>query len=139
MHIVKCLGVTLSQNLNWKDHVKYRLDKCIKVFWQCRKIIGKKWGLRPYNILWLYKAIVRPMLVYGSFVWWEVTKTVTVNRQLDHLQRVACLAITGGGAIPPHNQHWRHFCVFHLSKHTLCLKLKALLSASDSLWKKEIP
>lgn len=98
---VKYLGVTFSQTLNWKDHIEYRINKCIRVFWYCRKIIGKRWGLSPTNVLWLHTAIIRPMLSYGSFIWWIGSTTVTISRKLSHLQRVACLAITGAASTAP--------------------------------------
>ena len=42
---VKYLGLTLTPNLNWKEHIAYRINKCIKVFWCCKRAIGRNWGL----------------------------------------------------------------------------------------------
>lgn len=100
-HSVKYLGITLSPTLNWKDHVEYRINKCIRVFWQCRKTIGQRWGLSPTNVLWLYTDVVRPMLTYGSFIWWTGLKTVTTYKKLSHLQRIACLAVTRASNTTP--------------------------------------
>lgn len=92
---VKYLGVILDEKLTWKDHIEERMNKAIKVFWQCRSAFGKSWGLRPIVLYWMYVAIVRPILCYGSMVWSHRTKTGAVNKKLTKVQRLACLSITG--------------------------------------------
>lgn len=98
---VKYLGVTFTPKLNWSAHIQHRIDKAIKVFWCCRRAIGRTWGLSPKNLLWLFTAIVRPMIAYGAFIWWEGTALVTAKKQLCHLQRIVCLAITGATRTAP--------------------------------------
>ncbi|RZK37795.1 MAG: hypothetical protein EOO61_08560, partial [Hymenobacter sp.] len=98
---VKYLGVILDSKLNWRKHIEYRIKKCIKVFWCCRSAIGKTWGLSPKCLLWLYTAIVKPMLAYGAFSWWRGSLTAVARRQLNHLQRVAGLSITGAMSTTP--------------------------------------
>ncbi len=39
--------------------------------------------------------IIRPILTYGCHVWWEKVHLDNVQRKLNHLQGLACLAITG--------------------------------------------
>lgn len=73
----------------------------MKVFWCCRRAIGRNWGLRPQNLMWLHTAIVRPMLAYGSFIWWRGTDTAINCKRLNHLQRSICLAITGAAKTAP--------------------------------------
>lgn len=55
---VKYLGLTIDSKLNWKEHINYRISKCIKVFWCCKRAIGRNWGLSPTNMLWLHKAVI---------------------------------------------------------------------------------
>lgn len=98
---VKYLGVTFTPKLNWNTHIEHRINKCLRTFWCCRRAIGRNWGLSPQNILWLLTAIVRPMLSYGAFIWWEGTLTATNQKKLNHLQRVICLAITGAAKSSP--------------------------------------
>jgi ribonuclease HI len=92
---VKYLGIVLDSKLNWQSHIEYRVKKCLKVFWCCRSAIGRTWGLSPKCVLWLYNAVVKPMLAYGSLVWWPGTNTASARKRMNHLQRVACLCITG--------------------------------------------
>lgn len=98
---VKYLGITLDSKLNWSEHIENRLNKCIRIFWSCRSAIGKSWGLSPKSILWIYTAIVRPILTYGAFIWWTGTKTATIRKKMNHLQRMVCLACTGAMSTTP--------------------------------------
>lgn len=41
------------------------------------------------------------MISYGAFIWWKGTLTLSANRLLNHLQRTACLAITGASSSCP--------------------------------------
>lgn len=113
---VKYLGVILDQKLNWSNHISYKIDKCLRVFWSCRTAIGKTWGLNPKCLLWIYESIVKQMLAYGAFVWWQGTKVIIPNirAKLNHLQRVASLCVTGAMSSTPqiaidtlHFQNWK--------------------------------
>lgn len=92
---VKYLGVILDSKLNWSSHLDNKLNKACITFWQCKRMIGKKWGLSPKIILWLYCAVIRPMITYGAVVWWPRTKLATASVKLQRLQRLACMATTG--------------------------------------------
>ncbi|XP_055585899.1 uncharacterized protein LOC129738667 [Uranotaenia lowii] len=61
----------------------------------CLKGVGKKWGLRPKIIHWIFTAIIRPKISYASLVWWTKTVQATARKKLAKLQRIATLAITG--------------------------------------------
>ncbi|WP_333765066.1 reverse transcriptase domain-containing protein, partial [Streptomyces sp. IBSBF 2390] len=67
----KYLGVIIDSKLTWKDNAMERVKKSINAFYACRSAFGKSWGLSPKIILWIYKAIIRPILMYGAIVWWH--------------------------------------------------------------------
>lgn len=92
---VKYLGVVLDSKLLWNKHLDHKLNKCTIAFYQCKKMIGNKWGLSPKITLWLYTAVIRPMLAYGALVWWTRTELSTTANKLQRFQRLACSAITG--------------------------------------------
>lgn len=92
---VKYLGLILDSKLNWSNHIDKRIEKASIIFWQCRRMIGKRWGLKPKIILWLYKTVIRPLICYGAAVWWPRTKLVTAVNKLASFQRLACVAATG--------------------------------------------
>ncbi|XP_048004470.1 uncharacterized protein LOC125240570 isoform X2 [Leguminivora glycinivorella] len=92
---VKYLGIILDDKLNWSKHLEQKLSKATVAFWQCRRMVGKKWGLAPHIILWLYKMVIMPMISYGAIVWWPRTKQTTAIDKLNKTQRLACVATTG--------------------------------------------
>ena len=98
---VKYLGVILDKKLDWKPHIEERSKKACMLYGQCRKVIGKKWGLRPKCIYWIYSMVIQPYLTYGSIVWWQKTELNSVKTKLNHLQRLVCLGITGALSSTP--------------------------------------
>jgi hypothetical protein len=51
--------------------------------WQCRRAIGKTWGLRPKVVYWLYISVVKK------------TTQSSVVLKISRLQRLACMCVTG--------------------------------------------
>jgi ribonuclease HI len=98
---VKFLGFILDSKLSWLPHFETRFKKACMVFGQCRRVFGKTWGLTPKSLRWLYTMVVRPIITYGSLVWWKRAQKVTVISKLCHLQRLACLGITGAFCTTP--------------------------------------
>jgi ribonuclease HI len=92
---VKYLGVILDSKLTFANHVQQKCCKALKAYWQCRRAIGSKWGLRPRVVHWLYTAVIRPMLSYAAVVWWPRTGIGTARLNLTRVQRQFCLAIAG--------------------------------------------
>ena len=79
MLVVKHLGVILDSKLTWKEHLTSKYNKAVALFWQCKQIVGKTWGITPRIAHWIYIAVIRPMITHP-----------------------ACLAITGVyGAVKP--------------------------------------
>lgn len=98
---VKYLGVILDSKLTWEPHLKTKCKKACVSLWQCRRAVGQTWGLSPKIALWLYTAVVRPMLTYGAVVWWPRARQKTSAKQLTQLQRLACLSTTGAMRTTP--------------------------------------
>ncbi|KAL0820148.1 hypothetical protein ABMA28_005307 [Loxostege sticticalis] len=98
---VKYLGLTLDKELSWSKHQYNITMKALRVFGMCRTAYGKTWGLKPKIMKWIYLMMVRPILLYGSIVWWPRTKLKTCRVALSKLQRVACMAMTGAFRTTP--------------------------------------
>ena len=65
------------------------------------KNIGIQVGLKPKYMLWLFNMIIKPVLTYGSLVWWPKTEQTTIKNKLNRLQRLACLSISGAFKTTP--------------------------------------
>ena len=98
---VKYLGVIIDRKLTWKPHVDNIVKKATTLLWQLRRIVGRKWGLQPQTMMWVYTAIIRPRITYGSLVWWPAVEKTTYAQRLARLQRLACLGITGAMRTTP--------------------------------------
>jgi len=60
---VKCLGVTLDSRLMWTTHCRAKVAKARIALMQCKRAVGKTWGLNPFLIQWIYKAHIL-LLIY---------------------------------------------------------------------------
>ena len=99
---VNYLGVSLDSKLKWKAHVDSKCRKAIVAFSLLRRTIGKTWGrYSPKVVHWIYTMVIRPMLTYAPVVWWPQINYSTVDMQLEHVQRLACLYITGAMRTSP--------------------------------------
>jgi hypothetical protein len=88
---VKYLGVTLDSNLSWNQHVQKTIRKAQTTYVAIRRTFGKKWGLRPNMVHWLYTRVIH----YGASVWGPKAMQKTTKTQFGRIQRMTCLAITG--------------------------------------------
>lgn len=92
---IKYLGVILDRKLKWKDHIEERANKAHRCWSMCRRAIGSNWGLNPMMAHWLYKSVIRPVLTYGSVVWWTSMEKKCNIITLQKVQRTCCLGISG--------------------------------------------
>ena len=92
---VKYLGLTLDSKLAWNAHLNNTLHKAKWALMTSRRFAGSSWGIKPYIALWLYKAVVRPQVAFGSLVWWTKVNQTTVIAKLESLQRLATILVTG--------------------------------------------
>lgn len=72
-----------------------RVKKGVNAFYACKKLFGKKWGLQPYIVHWMYKAIIRPIITYGASIWWEAIEKGYNRKVLTKVQRLAAIGTTG--------------------------------------------
>jgi hypothetical protein len=68
---VKYLGVILDSKLTWNQHLQKTIKKAQTTFAVVRRMCGKKWGLRPSMVHWLYTRVIRPSILYAALVWWR--------------------------------------------------------------------
>ena len=92
---VKCLGLSLDNELTWKAQLENVINMAYRTFWVGKGTFGKTWALKPGVLYWIHTKVIKLILTYSSMVRWSRVR-FTVNRmELNKLQRLACLAITG--------------------------------------------
>ena len=84
---IRYLGVILDNKLSWRQHIKKSTEKATIAMAQCRKMVGKTWGLNPKVCKWLYTAIVRPIVSYGGIVFSKCLENKGTIKILSKLQR----------------------------------------------------
>jgi hypothetical protein len=98
---VKYLGLILDKGLAWKAQLKNVMNKAYRAFQTCKGTFGKTWGLKPRVVHWIYTMVMRTVLTYVSTVWWPRVRYDVSRTELSKIQRLACLAITGGMKATP--------------------------------------
>jgi len=92
---IKYLGVTIDNKLTWGPHCTARANRATIALAQCRRAVGPTWELTPKICHWLYTAVVRPGIEYGSMVWVACTAVRCHMRKLEKVQRQALISATG--------------------------------------------
>ncbi|KAL5270074.1 hypothetical protein ACHWQZ_G003533 [Mnemiopsis leidyi] len=95
LNSTKFLGLTLDSKLNWNEHIDNLCKKTKCILMQCRRAVGPTWGFKPATMRWVYNAMVKPVLSYGSTIWINGTKTKRNQTLLNGVQRLANVIITG--------------------------------------------
>ena len=88
------LGVTLDAKLTWKLHLQDRVTKSKKYLMKMNSISKAIWGPKPKLSRWVFRCIVRPMIVYASVVWAHSIDRPTLENKLRRLNRMALATMT---------------------------------------------
>ena len=132
---VKYLGIILDQKLNWNAHIEYAIGKATSALWVCSRTFGRKWGLKPSMISWLYLSIIRPRITYASLIWWPKTIEKLTQNKLGKLQKMICNSITGAMRSSPSRAL---DAMLHLLPLHQVVKLEAAKSALKIVRQKHI-
>ena len=97
---IEYLGVTIQCRLTWSYHIRKQLKKANMLLNRVRTLIGKEWGLDPEKLIWIYTAIARPKISYGSLVWAH-TMGQTLKEQLNKMQIKILRACSGAQRSTP--------------------------------------
>jgi len=97
----KYLGVTLDNQLSFKQHVETKIKTATQLLHRVGRLVGKTWGLTPHRARWVYTAMVRPLIAYGAICWAKATTTAKCENALRKLQRIALIQITAAYPFSP--------------------------------------
>lgn len=90
----KYLGMHLDARLNWKVHVKMKVlqvsEKLQRMYW----IVGRYAPTNLRSKLFIYKAIIKPILTYGIQLWGcaKPSNKLVIQRSQNKFLRVICNA-----------------------------------------------
>ena len=90
---VKYLGVILDNKLNFNKHIDEMVSKCKRTIFAVKRAVGKKWGLKPHMLNWIYKTLIIPKVTYGCIVW-GVHTTLSQRNKIETIQRLMQSLIT---------------------------------------------
>lgn len=99
--VVKFLGISLDAKLSMKAHIERTCNNALRSLFAARAVVKRHWGLSPKMSLWLYNQVILPRITYGALTWWNKAQKVTIAAQLNKVQRVALLMITGAMKTTP--------------------------------------
>ena len=124
---VKYLGIHLDSKLNWHEHVHITAQKCAKILFATRKMIGDRWGLSPDKVIWIYNSIIKPIMTYACSTW--APRLLHNASRLEGLKKIGNLSLLmATGAKRTSSQEVLHQ-LFDLLPVTLELEKTALLQA----------
>ncbi len=90
---MKYLGVTLHRSMGFSKHLSEKVATASKILSLAKSVIGQQWGLSMEKLLWVYQAMVKPIVLYGCLTWVS-SMTETMRKKLEKLQRKALLCLT---------------------------------------------
>ena len=95
------LGIFLDPKLNWKQNLTERRKKFYSSMWACRRVMGKTYRINSNIVMWMYKTVLLPQILYASVVWWCVVSRVKAKNLQRSLQRSYPGASIGSVKTPP--------------------------------------
>ena len=52
------------------------------------------WGVHPKYLIWIYNAIIKPILLHGVIVWWKFSQSENNQKYISRLNRLASLTLS---------------------------------------------
>ena len=123
----KILGVIMSNDLSWNNHVEYITKKATKKLYSLRVLCRA--GVDPSNILKVYLTTIRPVLEYAVPVWQNIPEYL--SDAVETLQKRAFKII-----FPTTESYTEALQLAQLKtlserRHDLCMKYMERMKCSD--------
>src|ERR1700678_198148 len=109
----KYLGVQINSHLRWKEQVQRAIANATKWILQFRRLTKPTTGVKARLMRQLYLAVALPKITYGIDIWYTPptkpagytrnTGSAGALRNLQKIQRIAALAITGALRTTPND------------------------------------
>ena len=89
------LGVEIDDELNWKQHISTKIDKCRNLMAIISANVRHTFGPKPRLVRWAYTGVVRPKLTYACQAWANkiTPKQIKGMKRLDRITTTAMAPI----------------------------------------------
>lgn len=121
---IKYLGLNFNNLLKTNTHVKIALKKAIGVHNMMRPLLKQRYFSVKTKLL-IYKQSIRPILTYGSPIWFSVSPSVA--QQLEKFERLVLRNCTGLH-FRPNKKRYRNSTLYEAAGITPLLKYSIELS-----------
>ena len=88
------LGIILDHKLTWNRHINSKIAKGKKFLMKMSGISRAIWGPKPKLSRWVFRCVVRPMIVYGSVTWAHAIDRPALESKLRKINRLAIATYT---------------------------------------------
>ncbi|KAF8749671.1 Reverse transcriptase (RNA-dependent DNA polymerase) [Rhizoctonia solani] len=99
--VVRWLGFYLDQKLNFKEHVRYMANKANAILAGLRMLADTVKGMSMRHARILFIACVRPILTYGSLIWFHGNNQKTMIDPIQKAQNMGIRWLTGAFKTSP--------------------------------------
>ena len=65
----KSLGLNIVSKLNYKEHTGISVAKATRNWHILRKHCSSKWGITIPTLVYLYRSVIQPQVLYGAPIW----------------------------------------------------------------------
>ncbi|MCG7878660.1 MAG: reverse transcriptase domain-containing protein [Candidatus Thiodiazotropha endolucinida] len=134
----KHLGLMISSDFSWNDHLKSIQDKTYKRLGALRR---HKFNLDRCSLLKLYITFVRPLIEYGDIIWDNCS--LENKRNLENIQLDAARIFTGATKLCSTQKLYDDTCLEPLSSrrgnHKLCQLYKMVNNLTPPYLQQLIP
>ena len=87
------LGVEIDDELNWKQHISSKIEKCRNLMAIISANVRHNFGPKPKLVRWAYTGVVRPKLLH-AFQAWANKITAKQIKSMKRLDRQTTTAMT---------------------------------------------
>ncbi len=86
----KILGITVSSNMTWKEHIEYMYARASPRLYYLRQL--KRCGIATHDLIQYYRSVIQPVVEYACPVW-HTSLTKQDSDTLEHIQKRAMTVI----------------------------------------------
>jgi ribonuclease HI len=85
---IRYLGITIDNELNWKEHISYICNKSKEILSNFSNITHNTWGINQKTLKMIYDCTIVPILTYASSIWYRSANHLKNQKRLLSIQRI---------------------------------------------------